>query len=393
MRSAMKILPVLMAGLLLLGATAQAEILAMVNYESAPEQSLKKLKMATGPAARREGIAIIDVDPKSANYGKWLADYPLPNDGVSHHIFYNKDLTKGYVTPLGKPRMYVIDLTRNPYRIKQIDVPTCQAGEDVVFDSKDRWYLSCMGTHVVVVGDVKTDKVLKTIKSPAKYTHGVVVHEGIDRMLTTSTVRATDLGDPGETIGVTELSTGKSLGTIKVSNKKSPSGEAPVEILFVPGSSPPVAYVTNMFGGTLWALKWNAAKKNFAANQVFDFGSIKAGVPLEIYFNKKVDRMYVTTAKPGGFHIFDVSGDKLKPKLLKSLKAAEGAHHVGITPDESLAVVQNSLLNLPGMSDGSLTVIDLKAEKVIGSLDTFTKRGLRPNLIVFLPEWYHPAGH
>jgi len=30
-------------------------------------------------------------------------------------------------------------------------------------------------------------------------------------------------------------------------------------------------------------------------------------VPLEIYFNKKVDRFYLTTAKPGRFHIFDIS--------------------------------------------------------------------------------------
>lgn len=33
--------------------SASAEILALLNYESAPEQSLKKLKLSTGPEARR----------------------------------------------------------------------------------------------------------------------------------------------------------------------------------------------------------------------------------------------------------------------------------------------------------------------------------------------------
>jgi hypothetical protein len=55
--------------------------------------------------------------------------------------------------------------------------------------------------------------------------------------------------------------------------------------------------------------------------------------------------------------------------------------------------VQNALLNLPGMSDGSITVVDLKTDKVIGSVDTLKDKGLNPNSIVLLPEWNHPAGH
>ena len=61
----------------------------------------------------------------------------------------------------------------------------------------------------------------------------------------TSTVRASDLGDAGETITAIEASTGKVLDSYKVSKKASPAGEAPVEILFVPGAKTPVAYVTN----------------------------------------------------------------------------------------------------------------------------------------------------
>ena len=81
------------------------------------------------------------------------------------------------------------------------------------------------------------------------------------------------------------------LGTYKVSNKPSPAGNAPVEILFVPGANPPVAYVTNMYKGTLWSATWNAAKKDFDVQQVHDFSAKSAGVPLEIYFNKKTDRI------------------------------------------------------------------------------------------------------
>ena len=70
---------------------AHSEILAMLNYESKPDQSVRK-----------EGLAIIEVDPTSPAFGKILMDIPLPPDLVAHHIFYNRDVSKAYITALGK---------------------------------------------------------------------------------------------------------------------------------------------------------------------------------------------------------------------------------------------------------------------------------------------------
>jgi len=94
---------------------AHAEILAMLNYETKPEQVIRK-----------EGLAVIDVDPKSPTFGKMLMDIPLPPDLVAHHIFYNRDLTKAYITALGKSILHVLDLTRFPYRMKTMEVRDCQ---------------------------------------------------------------------------------------------------------------------------------------------------------------------------------------------------------------------------------------------------------------------------
>ncbi len=376
-------LVVSLAVLLLAPSLAGAEILAMLNYESKRDNILRK-----------EGIVVIDVDPTSSTYGQALMDIPLPHDLIAHHIFYNKDASKAYVTALGRNELRVIDMARFPYRMKTVEVPGCQEGEDLVFsDDKKTWYLTCMGAQRVIVGDAVVDEPTNTIMLPNPYPHGIAVHNGIDRLLVTSTIRPSDLGDPGETITVIEASTGKVLSTHKVSTKTSPSGEAPVEILFMPGSNPPMAYITNMYGSTLWAAVWNAANKNFDVRQVFDFAAHEAAVPLEMYFNKQGNRLYVTTAKPGALHIFDIGEDSAKPKLLKTLPAAEGAHHVAFTQDGRYAYVQNSLLNLPGMSDGSITVIDLKNETVLGSMTTLKVQGFNPNCIVLLPEWNDPAGH
>ena len=358
---------------------AHADILAMLNYETKAEQIVRK-----------EGLAVIDVDPKSPSFGKLLMDIPLPPDLVAHHIYFNRNKTKAYITALGKSILHVMDLTRFPYRMKAVPVPDCQVLEDVVFSEDNRtWYLTCMGSSNVIMGDATTDKPTKTIASPGgatfiKHPHGISIHNGIDRIIITSTVRPSDLGDPGETVTVLEASSGKVLSTHKVSRKPSPSGEAPVEVMFMPGANPPVAYITNMYGGALWMAVWNAATKGFSFSHVDDFGSRGHGVALEMEHNKKRDRLYVTTAKPGHVSIYDVSSPQ-KPKFLKAIAAAEGAHHLVFSPDERYLFVQNSLLNLPGMSDGSVTVIDVAEGKPIASVNTLKNMGLNPNCIVLLP--------
>ena len=371
--------------------SARAEILAMMNYQSKPPELLKSFKL-TSLQKSREGIAIIDVDPRSPDFGKILMDIPLPSE-VAHHIFYDREMKKAYVTFLGQSEMYVFNLDRFPYRLRQLVVPDCIMGEDVVFSEDNKtWYLTCMMSARVIVGDVATDKVKQVIEIPNTYPHGIAVLSDIDRILVTSTVSG-DLSDRHEFISVVELSTGRVLGRHKMSNKKSPSGAAPVELLRLPASDPAIVYVTNMYGDSLWAATWNPSKKDFDVAEIFDFSPIKSGVPLEMYFNKAVDRLYVTTAKPGEFHIFDISVDPMKPKLIKTLPAAEGAHHVAFTSDGRYGFVQNSLLNLPGMSDGSVTVIDLQAQKVVRSMDTLKEKGWNPNLIVLLPPWNYLAGH
>jgi DNA-binding beta-propeller fold protein YncE len=256
-----------------------------------------------------------------------------------------------------------------------------------------------MGSSNVIVGDAKTDTQTKVIAADGKdtfirYPHGIGLNDDIDRMIVTSTVRPSDLGDAGETVTVIELSSGKVLSTHKLSDKPSPSGSSPVEAVFLPHAKPAMAYINTMFGGGLWTALWNETSKAFSFQQVFDFSSIQQGVPLEIYFNDKHDRLYVSTANSGALNIFDISGDlKYQPKHLKTIATAGGAHHIVFTPDEHYAIVQNSFLNLPAMDDGSITVIDLIKQEKTASIDTLKNQGFNPNCIIMLPKWHHDDAH
>ena len=377
----------LMVGLLLTTTvSASAEILALLNYESKPNQPV-----------RREGIAIMDIDPESADYGKILMEIPLPSDLVAHHIFYNRDRTKAYVTALGKSVLQVIDLTTFPFRVRPIDVSGCELGEDLAVSEDNRtWYLTCMGSSNVIVGDAVTDRPIKAISAPAPasafiaYPHGIAIHNGIDRILVTSTEKP-DMTDLGDSVTVLEASTGKVLSTHKIGSKLASGKSAPVEVVFSPNADPPVVHITNMAEGTLWAGLWNPESKSFSFHQVDDFGLRQQGMPLEMLYNAKGDRLFVTTAKPGFVNLYDNS-DPRHPKFLKTIAAAAGAHHSVLSPDERYLFVQNSLLNLEGLSDGSITVIDLKQDKVLGSIDTLKAQGFNPNCIMPLPNHLRPMG-
>jgi len=370
-------------GLLLVGSTlASAELLALVNYESKPDQPV-----------RREGIAIMEMDPASADFGKILMEIPLPSDLVAHHIFFNRDRTKAYVTALGKSLLYVMDLTTFPYRLRTIEVPDCQVGEDLVVSEDNRvWYLTCMGSSTIIMGDAIKDRPIKTISAPVPaeafiaYPHGIAIHNGIDRVLVTSTVKP-DMSDQGDSVTVLEASTGRVLSTHRIGSKLASAKSAPVEIMFSPNTDPPVVHITNMLEGTLWAGVWDPTHKAFSFYQIDDFEPRQQGMPLEMLYNAKGDRLFVTTAKPGFVNLYDNSNPK-QPKFLKTIAAAAGAHHAVLSPDERYLFVQNSLLNLEGLSDGSITVIDLKQDKILGSIDTLKTQGYNPNCIMLLPNHF-----
>jgi DNA-binding beta-propeller fold protein YncE len=362
---------------------ARAEILAVLNYES-----------KAGQPERREGLAIIDIDPNSPTFDTIVKDAPLPPDFVAHHIYYNTDVTKAYVTSLGHSELYVYDLAKFPDEKKIVSVPDCKVGEDVAF-SRDgaRWYLSCMGSSNIIVGDARADRPIGVIaasdpgKPFIKYPHGLTLNDDLDRLFATSTANPNDLSDAGETVTIIEASTQKVLSTHKLSDKPSPSKEAPVETAFIPGRDPQIAYITNMFGAALWTATWRPQSKDFDFRRVFDFAQTGQGVALEMDFDDKGERLYVTTAKPGAFHIFDIA-DPYAPKLLTSIPTAGGAHHFVFSPDDRYVFVQNSLLNLPEMNDGSVTVIDMAQKRVVAEVNVLKKAGLTPNCIIMMPKWH-----
>ncbi|MCZ0814323.1 hypothetical protein N5A93_19060 [Roseovarius sp. EGI FJ00037] len=367
---------------------ASASLFALAAGGAAAEQTALVLYETKGAnqSQRQDGIAFVELDPSAPDYGQILAQVPLPPEFHSHHIFYNPGGSKAYVTSLATPELRVFDVTEFPYRSKTVEVADCEVGEDVSFSqAQGKWYLTCMGSSVVIVGDAETDEVLETIAMPAPWPHGIATHDEIDRQLVTSTANPySETPEWGEDIVVLQPSTGEILSTHKVSNAPSPSGAGPVEAFFVPGVEPPLVYITNM-EGSLWLAEWQPETEEFTFREAFRLDELGQGVTLEVYFNEAGDRAYVTSAMPGHLNAFDIT-DPMAPEHLWAAEAAGGAHHLVFSEDGSRAYVQNSLLNIDGMNDGSISVIDLETGEKTGSIDTFKDAGLTINTIVLTPE-------
>jgi len=367
-----------------------SERLAILNWETKAPDSLESLTLSDNEN-RKEGIAIIELDKSSSNYGKILTNIPVDPSLTLHHIFYNQDLTKAYVTALNGENLFYINLEELVWRLRPIPVPMCKVQENIIFsDDNTKWWLTCMGSSNIIEGDAINNTIIKVINLPNTYPHGITLEEKIDRILVANCV-APDMSGAGKTIEVIEASTGKHLESIIISRG---TLNAPVEVLFIPDSNPPIAYATTMMENSLWGLRWNKNTNSFDVKEIYDFRKHnKSQMPLEIYFNNNITKAYITTANPGKLHIFDISKDKMSPIHISSINAAGGAHHVAITKKENIAYVQNGLLNIPGINDGSITVIDINNYEILDIIDIFKNNNMVPNSITLLPEWYNPAGH
>jgi DNA-binding beta-propeller fold protein YncE len=343
-------------------------ITALINYR------------AIGEIREKDGLAIIDINPNSNTFGEILQDVPVGKEVFMHHPFYNQAGSKLYNTALAGENLYRINLHENTiFDITPIDAGGCVVGEDMYFSKNgDRFYLTCMGSDKIIIFDGNTDKKLGEISSSkiqnpnafVKQPHGISADEAIDRMIVTETVSPA-LEDPGNTISIIEYSTGKILSNIELlQDENMPS--APVEVQFHPTKH--IAYVSGMFDGTIWALIWNEQAKVFDPKLVDDGKTRDQNMPLDLTFGPN-GNLYVSFANPGVVNEYSLENPE-QPKLLRTLPAQYGAHHVLFSPDNQYMFVQNNLLNLEGINAGTISVVDFKTGNLVTTLDKFSEQGM-----------------
>lgn len=362
-----------------------SEILALTVVQSQVPETVKAFKL-TGSRDPKESLFILDVDPNSKTFGKTLMTIPLPSDFLANEVFFNPDKSKGYVTSRGKSEMFVFGLNRYPYRLRKLELPDCKTGQNLIFSRKQKlWYLTCRMSAKVIVGDSATDTIRNAFEVPNSYPHDLVIFPKLGELLISSSVSG-DLNDKSDFLIRIDLDSGEEISRQLVSKNDSSVQSAPTELLKIPGSNPPAAFVVSMFAPKLRVATWDASVLEFKIETVFDFTPLKSSFLMELTNNSSQGRLYVTEAKPGRLHVLKISQKPLSLKLIKTIKLAEGARQAALSRDGKYIFIQNSYLNLPGMSDGTITVVEQKSLKVVGSMNILKDQGLNPNSIILLPN-------
>src|SRR5262245_30754562 len=340
-------------------------------------------------------VAIVELDPDSANFGAILQEVELPNLKQPPHPLYYSPTGRLYSTSLDtKCSLAEIGLSRNAEGTAVINGVNCldtggqQVGEDIIWhtvNGKEYMFVTFMGgTGVdqpdcgsVGVFDPQTNALIKTIQARKSavakgapyimYSHGMSAYQ--DRLVITSTVHPDLKTGVGNGITVIDLNTFEPVQNIVVEDAK-PVGfpSSPVEVLFVrpsivPGVTPTVL-VNTMFGFETWKVSYNEANKTFGAPvKAYDGVKASTGVPLEFYGNQT--ELFVSHAVPGVVKRYKLSS---LPELISSgadIKAEAGAHHMifyTTAAGRKVIAIQNNLLNLGNKADNDPTDVDFIAK-------------------------------
>lgn len=354
----------------------------------------------------KDGVAIVDLDPESKHFGKVVERRPIGRNVLPHHLYFDRASERLYTSALNGPYLFEIGLWRDargvPHlgRIVPIDTGNNMVGEDMYFsEDGSRYYLTFLGGHggerdgSVGVFDARTNALIDEIIAPESagapfilYPHGISANEDLGFLMVTSTSHPDGVTGMGNTVTRIDLETHEPLETHLVASAPDELTQ-PVEVLLLRDDLPPFALVNTISDAGVWVAPYDAANDTYGDfEKKFDGGAQGFGVALEFYIHENgggEKELYVSFAAPGVIAVFGLDQLPELP-LRRTLPAAAGAHHMSFFETRSgreVVAVQNNLINLDGLNDGTLTILDIHSGQELGVVDLPSRYGLLPESI------------
>jgi len=365
----------------------------------------------------KDGVALIDLDPESKRFGKILQKRPIGRGVLPHHLYFNNDETRLFATSLSGSFLYEIRYKKDKHnrprigRFVPIDTGGNLIGEDMYFTSDgSRYYVTFLGGRggerdgSLGVFDSETNELIETIAGPEPqdpsseqpfilYPHGISANEDFGFFMVTSASSPDGVSGIGNTVTQIDLETNELLKTYRVADSPTDPSET-VEVLLLRDDFPPYALVTTGTGGDIWIAAYNDSTGLFDPFEKKVEGDDQGlGVPLEFYIyenEQKEKELYVSFASPGVVNVYSLEQLPDLP-LKRTLPAGAGAHHMAFFKTSSgreVVVIQNNLINLEGLNEGTLMVVDIYTGEVLDTLDMRADYGLLPESV----EWAYGHG-
>lgn len=358
-----------------------------------------------------DGVLVMNLDPDSNDFGQILQNFEIGEGVLPHHLYFNHDESRLYNTALGGEFLYELILEHNDDGLPviqealPIDVANNTVGEDLYFTNDgSRFYITFMGGFgeqvdgTVGVFDAQTNELIETIAAPVPenpasgepfilYPHGISANEALNYLAVTSTIHPDGASGSGNTVTLIDMETNEPVQTLLAADAWDDM-TVPVEVLLLRDEFEPYVLTTTLGSGDIWVAPYDEATGLFGEFiKTVDGSAEGLGVALEFYIGPGEDidsdddkLLYVSFGVPGVVNVYSL--DNLPElELVKTLPAAAGAHHMAFFKSESgreLLAVQNNLLNIPDLNAGTLTIVDIHSDELVGTIDLPEDEGLLP---------------
>lgn len=357
-----------------------------------------------------DGIAIVDLDPESRHFGRLTDNIEIGPGVVTHHPYWNHNDTKLYLTALSGDYLYSVDYHYTWWDELRLDSVTpldsggMHVGEDMYFTSDGtRYYVTFMGGDGSLLGgalnvyDSETDELIETIQATKPensestepyilWPHGISANEEQGLMMVASCIHPDTVSGIGNTITTIDMNTNTPIKT-QLAAESASSLSSPVEVLMLRGEFPPFALTSTEFDNNIWAAPYDETTGTYGAFfKAIEGDSRGLGWPLEFYIypTKTGEKeLFISWAVPGVVEVYSLDNlPVLTPK--RSFATGAGAHHMAFFRTRSgreVVAVQNNLLNIDGLNDGTITVHDVYTGQLLGTADLPSRYGIMPEAV------------
>lgn len=371
----------------------------------------------------KDGVALMDLDPDSENFGQILQNLPIGEGVLPHHLYFNQDQTRLYTTALIGDRLYEILLSRDAYGMPTmegyvpIDTGNSAVAEDIYFtEDGSRYYVTFMGGELengglpdaggsIGVFDAATNLKIKTITAPVPeglnavtnpgplpepfllYPHGISANEELGLMMVTSTIHPDLTTGVGDTVTLLDMNNNDELLKTYWVTDQPGSGSAPVEVLLLRDGYPNLALVNTMLGGDIWMTSLNESTGMYNEfEKVLEGTDQGVSWALEFYIKENrsgEDELFVSFGIPGQINVYGLN-DLPNLTLKRTIPTKGlGAHHMSFFETSSgreAVIVQNNLLDLEGLNSGLLSVLDTQNGELLGEVN-LREQGILPESV------------
>jgi selenium-binding protein 1 len=317
-------------------------------------------------------LVTVDVNPKSAKYGKVIASASVGGRGEAHHMGFTDDRKYLWAGRLDDNKIFVFDVGTNPGKprlvktISNLAQKSGYVGPHTFYALPGRMLIGALsndkdgsGTTGLVVYNNKGDYVarypLPTAAAGAAqgdgYGYDVAVNPQKNALLTSSfTGRKNYMRDLGELIGDAEAM--KRFGTTMViwdlkamqPTKVFNTPGAPLEIRWSPKEGDNWAVTATALTSKLWLVKQDGGGQ-WQAKEVAAIGDpTKVPLPVDISIAADGKSLWVNTFSDGKTRLFDLSNPEA-PKQVYEKQTGKQANMISQSWDGKRVYVTSSLLS------------------------------------------------